>query len=192
MFFPLCSSLKYSYLYWRFSQIPYIGEIKIMKWWNWTFSGKALRFTKLSSVFFIYNQGTFANDSSRCFLVELALARLDSKDAGVSFFFLCVWAPTTTPCSQAFLAETVETGDKNGDDFRCMQMSLVMSMRFIFGDEWNDVCKLITFLLFGNDVIFPESRPLIFVLLCTRISGEILFSVVYWSVTCLGILSQLL
>ena len=106
MFFPLCSSLKYSYLYWRFSQIPYIGEIKIMKWWNWTFSGKALRFTKLSSVFFIYNQGTFANDSSRCFLVELALARLDSKDAGVSFFFLCVWAPTTTPCSQAFLAET--------------------------------------------------------------------------------------
>ena len=85
MFFPLCSSLKYGYSYWGFSHIPYIGEVKIMKWWNWTFSGKALRFTKLSSVFFIYNQGTFANDSSRCFLVELALARLDSKDAGVSF-----------------------------------------------------------------------------------------------------------
>ena len=34
---------------------------------------------------------------------------------------------------QAFLAETVETGDKNRDDFHCMQMSLVMTMRFIFG-----------------------------------------------------------
>ena len=29
----------------------------------------------------------------------------------------------------------VETGDKNGDDFRCMQVSLVMSMWFIFGDD---------------------------------------------------------
>ena len=37
-----------------------------------------------------------------------------------------------------FLAETVETGDKNRDDFYCMQMSLVMSMRFIFGDDWNN------------------------------------------------------
>ena len=27
--------------------------------------------------------------------------------------------------------ETVETGDKNRDDFHCMQMSLVMSIRFI-------------------------------------------------------------
>ena len=35
-------------------------------------------------------------------------------------------------CSQAFLAETVETGDKNPDDFLCTQMSLVMSMRFNF------------------------------------------------------------
>ena len=61
--------------------------------------------------------------------------------------------------SQAFLAETVGNGDKNRDDFHCMQMSLVMSMRFIFGDDWNDACKLN---LFGNDVIFPESRPLIF------------------------------
>ena len=34
--------------------------------------------------------------------------------------------------SQAFLTETV-TEDKNRDDFNCMQMSLVMSMRFIFG-----------------------------------------------------------
>ena len=31
--------------------------------------------------------------------------------------------------------ETVETGDKNRDDFHCMQMSLVMSMRFILGDN---------------------------------------------------------
>ena len=47
----------------------------------------------------------------------------------------------------AFLAETVETRDKNRDDPRCMQMSLVMSMRFIIGDNWNDACKLNTFLV---------------------------------------------
>ena len=51
------------------------------------------------------------------------------------FIFLCRWAPIRRPCSQAFLAETVETGDKNRDDFHCMQMSLVMSMRLIFGDD---------------------------------------------------------
>ena len=36
---------------------------------------------------------------------------------------------------QAFLAETVESGDKNRDDFHCLQMSLEMSMPFIFGDD---------------------------------------------------------
>ena len=61
----------------------------------------------------------------------------------------------------------MEIGDKNGDEFHCMQMSLVMNMRFIFDDDWNEACKLITFSLFGSDVIFPESRPLIFVLLYT-------------------------
>ena len=65
-------------------------------------------------------------------------------------------------CSQAFLTETVGTGDKNRDDFHCMQKSLVMSMRYIFGDVWNDACKLNMFSLFGNDVIFPKSRSLIF------------------------------
>ena len=57
----------------------------------------------------------------------------------------------------------METGDKNHDDFYFMPMSLVMSMRFIFGDDWNDASKLNTFLLFGNDVVFLKSRPLIFV-----------------------------
>ena len=33
----------------------------------------------------------------------------------------------------------MESGDKNRDDFHCMQMSLVMSMRCIFGDDWNNV-----------------------------------------------------
>ena len=37
-------------------------------------------------------------------------------------------------------------------------MSLVMSMQFIVGDDWNDTCKLNTFSPIGNDVIFPESR----------------------------------
>ena len=63
--------------------------------------------------------------------------------------------------SQAFLVETVETGDKYRDNFHFIQISLVMSMRFIFANDWNDACKLITFSLFGNDAIFPESRPLI-------------------------------
>ena len=56
----------------------------------------------------------------------------------------------------AFLAETVETGDKNRDDFHHMEMSLVMSMRYIFGDDWNDACK------FGNDVNFPRIEALDF------------------------------
>ena len=32
----------------------------------------------------------------------------------------------------------METGDKNRDDFHCMEMSLVMSMWFIWGDDWNN------------------------------------------------------
>ena len=49
-----------------------------------------------------------------------------------SFFVGSNWLATRP---RAFLAETVETGDKNRDDFHCMQMSLVMSMQFIFGDD---------------------------------------------------------
>ena len=69
-------------------------------------------------------------------LVELALAERDSKNAGVSFFLLfCRWDLGWRP--------RVPSGDrgnwdKNRDDFYCMQMSLVMSMRFIFGDDWNN------------------------------------------------------
>ena len=37
--------------------------------------------------------------------------------------------------SEAFLAGTVETGNKKREDFHCMQMRLVMSMWFIFGDD---------------------------------------------------------
>ena len=73
-----------------------------------------------------------------------------------SFFFL-FFVGGTKFVGHAFLSKTVETGDKNRGNFHCMQMSLVMSMRYIFGDDWNDACK------FGNDVIFLEWRPLIFV-----------------------------
>ena len=52
------------------------------------------------------------------------MAKRDSKNAGVSFF-LCVSSPNGRSYSNAFLAETVETGDKNCHDFHCMQMSLV-------------------------------------------------------------------
>ena len=78
------------------------------------------------------------------FLVELALAEGHSKNTGVSKFFFFVGQGTSWEanghqlgghCSQEFLAETIETGDENRDDFHCMQMSLVMSMRLIFGDD---------------------------------------------------------
>ena len=67
-------------------------------------------------------------------LVELALAERDFKNAGLSFLsiFFFLWSLNGRPYSQAFLAETVENGDKNRDDFHCMQMSLMISMRFIF------------------------------------------------------------
>ena len=51
------------------------------------------------------------------------------------FVFFRRSSPIGRPWSQAFLAETVETGDKNNDGFCCMQTSLVMSMRFVFGDD---------------------------------------------------------
>ena len=76
------------------------------------------------------------------------------------------WAPIRRPCSQAFLAETVETGDKNRDDFpciqTCIQMRLVMSMRPIFGDDWNDARQLITFLAVSQWCNFPRFEALDF------------------------------
>ena len=57
--------------------------------------------------------------------------RLTLKMEAFSFVGL---TPNGRPWSQAFLAENVETGDNNRDDFHCMQMSLVMSMPFIFRD----------------------------------------------------------
>ena len=50
-------------------------------------------------------------------------------------------------------------------NFPCMQMSLVMSLRFIFGDDWNDAPRSPRFFF---NVISLESRPLIFVYLHTR------------------------
>ena len=55
-----------------------------------------------------------------------------------SFFFLQVSVPKGSSESQAFLSKTVETGKKNHDDSHCMQMSLVMNMQFIFGDDENN------------------------------------------------------
>ena len=85
------------------------------------------------------------------FLVDLALAERDSKNAVVSVF-----VGGTYFVGHALSTKTAETGDKNCGDFHCMQMSLVMSMQYIFSDDWNDACK------FGNDVILLEWRPLIF------------------------------
>ena len=50
-------------------------------------------------------------------------------------FLLRIWDTKGRSCSQAFPAETVETGNKDRDDFHFMQMRLVMSVWFIFGDD---------------------------------------------------------
>jgi len=63
-------------------------------------------------------------------LVELVLAQRVSKSATVFYFVGPSQEGGKLPGDPT---ETVETGDKNRDDFHCMQMSLVMSMRFIFG-----------------------------------------------------------
>ena len=51
------------------------------------------------------------------------------------FFFFRWSSPNGQPWSQVFLVETMETGDKNPDDFHCMQMSLMFSICFTFGDD---------------------------------------------------------
>ena len=53
-------------------------------------------------------------------------------------FFSSYFSTRGESWSQVFLAETVETGDKNRDDFHFMQMQRVMSMWFIFRDNWSD------------------------------------------------------
>ena len=50
-------------------------------------------------------------------------------------FFSSYFSTGGESWSQLFLAETVETGDKNRDDFHFMQMQLMMSMWFIFSDD---------------------------------------------------------
>ena len=58
----------------------------------------------------------------------------------------------------ALLAKTVKTGDKNRNDFHCMEMSLVMSMWFILGDDRNNaqcLSRLSAFLPFKkSDYLF--------------------------------------
>ena len=83
---------------------------------------------------------------SGSFLVELGLAERVSKNATVFFFRRSV--AKRGPSSQAFLMETVETGDKNRDDFHCMQMTLwwacglfsemtEMTLSFRWGSEFS-------------------------------------------------------
>ena len=151
-------------------------------------------------------------------LVELAVAERDYKNAGVSFSspFFRKSDANGRPYSQAFLTETVVTGDKNRHDFHCMQMSLVMSMQFSCGDHWNIGIKLITFVFavwqwcnFSSNggpwsscnyarvlkikyyVEYSTVDSLDKVERDNIIAGKFCF-VVYWGVTFLTILSQLL
>ena len=66
-------------------------------------------------------------------LVSLACVSGETRNLQVVFFF--VFSTERRLWFQAFLAATVETGDKNRDDFHCMQMRLVMSMCYIFGHD---------------------------------------------------------
>ena len=69
----------------------------------------------------------------------------------MQFLINCRSSPNGRPCSQAFLAETVKTGDKNRDDFLCMQMNLVMGMRFNF---WRWLKKLAMFIIACENIRF--------------------------------------
>ena len=88
---------------------------------------------KFITVFFAVRSAE-EKPSKRSYLVELALAERDSRRFFFLFFFVRR-APIRRPCSPAFLAENVETGNKNRDDFHCIQMRLVMSMRLFVGDD---------------------------------------------------------
>ena len=70
-------------------------------------------------------------------LVELAFAERDSKNAVVSFF-----VGGTLFVGHAFLAKTMETGDRNRGDFHYMQMRLVMSKQYIFSDELTEMTRV--------------------------------------------------
>ena len=65
-------------------------------------------------------------------LVERALSRARLLKCNRFFFRSEFVGP-------AFLAKTVETGDKNRDDFHCMEMSLVMSNVVYFGGDDGNV-----------------------------------------------------
>ena len=54
-------------------------------------------------------------------------------------FLFCRWDEFV---GRAFLAKTSETGDKNRGDFHYMQMTCVMSKRYIFGDELTEMTRV--------------------------------------------------
>ena len=67
----------------------------------------------------------------RNFISRACLSRARLLKCRHFFFFFFVGPPQMVGHGPRRL----ETGDKNRDDFRCMQMSLVMSMGFIFGGD---------------------------------------------------------
>ena len=66
-------------------------------------------------------------------LVSLACVSSETRNLQVVFFL--VFGTERRLWFQAFLAATVENGDKNREDFHCMQMTLVMRMCFVFGHD---------------------------------------------------------
>ena len=59
-----------------------------------------------------------------------------------AFLFFCRW---DLVCRPRVPSGDRGNWDKNRDDFYCTQMNLVMSMRFIFGDDWNNAQRLSRF-----------------------------------------------
>ena len=73
-------------------------------------------------------------------LVELALAvRLKKYKRFVTFLFFFILFPVPSPNGdQVPGAPSGDLGDKGRDYFHRIQMSFVMSMRLIIGDDQND------------------------------------------------------
>ena len=72
------------------------------------------------------------------------------------FFCCCFFFSSVRPKKAVIILAGVPSGDRGKKNlkwektsmwgsvnFHCMQMGLVMSMRFIFGDDWNDAQRLI-------------------------------------------------
>ena len=79
------------------------------------------------------------------------------------FFLLCLWVPNGRPWFQAFQAETVKTEDEKSWRLSLYANESRNEHAVYLWLKWHIKLIMFAFWLFGNDVVFPESRSLIFV-----------------------------